>query len=210
MGWESRFPESTEHYTGEQIMAVTYLSERGRTLIDAIFHEKDQALLKAFHERLQQLDRREQLKGICGIDDDALLNHMMELEMQPEVVAAIAVVPLVVMAWADGSVQPQEREAILQAAEQSGVSAEDGRYPVLEHWLSHKPGPEVLDAWKLYIAALCKQLSDQQVDELKHDLLDRIDTVAQAAGGILGITSKVSSNEQAMKKTLEQAFDVES
>lgn len=190
-------------------MAVTYLSERGRTLIDAIFHEQDQALLKAFHERLEKLDRREQLKGICGIDDDELLDRMIELDMQPEVVAAIAVVPLVVMAWADGAVQPQEREAILQAAEQTGVGAQDGRYPVLEHWLSNKPGPEILEAWKLYIAALCKQLDAKEIGELKHDLLDRMDKIANAAGGMLGITSKVSSNEQAVKKSLQQAFDVD-
>ncbi len=187
-------------------MTATYLGEYGRTLIDTIFHQQDQKLLTAFRERLEKLDRRQQLANTCGIDDDALLDHMIELELQPEVVAAMAVVPLVLVAWADGAVQPREREAILAAAESFGVTTQDGRYPMLEFWLNKKPGPEILDAWKLYVAALCKELSAEEVAELKHDLLDRVDDVAEAAGGLLGITSKVSSEEQAMLNTLEQAF----
>ena len=78
---------------------------------------------------------------------------------------------------------------------------------MLEHGLGTNPGPEILDVWKLYIAALCKQLSDPEIEELQRDLLGRVDKVAKAAGGILGITSKISGKEQAMMKTLEQAFD---
>ncbi len=189
-------------------MRTPFLREHGRTLLDAIFHEQNQKLLEEFHARLEKLDKRQQLASICGIDDEELLSHLVELDMQPEVVAAIAVVPLVVVAWADGAVQDAERQAILQAADSCGVPAEDGRFPVLEHWLSHKPGPEVLDAWKLYIAALCKQLSAEEVTELKEDLLGRVQTIAEAAGGLLGLTSKISSKEQAMITTLEQAFAV--
>ncbi len=189
-----------------QIMSPTYLSEYGRTLIDAMFHEQDQKLLKAFHDRMEKLDRRQQLAGVCGVDDEALLNHLIDLELQPEVVAALAVVPLVAVAWADNAIQPQERDAIMQAAEASGVTSQDGRYPILEHWLSNKPGREILDAWKLYIAALCKQLDDTEIEELKHDLLDRAQKIAEAAGGILGITRKISSRERQMLETLKQAF----
>ncbi len=188
-------------------MASPYLGAYGRTLVDAMFHEQDQQLLQDLHERLEKQDRRQQLAGICDIDDDALLSHMVDLDLQPEVIAAIAIVPLVVVAWADGAVQPQERVAILQAAESTGVTPKDGGYPILEHWLSTAPGPEILDAWKLYIAALCKQLNDEEIAELKGDLLGRVDKVAKAAGGILGITNKVSESERAMLKTLEQAFD---
>ncbi len=188
-------------------MAATYLSEYGRTLIDSIFHEQDQKLLKAFHDRVAKLDRREQLARICGVNDEAMLDHLVELELQPEAMAAIAVVPLVAVAWADGAVQEKERAAIIQAAEATGITSQDGRYPVLEHWLSQKPGPEILDAWKLYIAALCKQLDAKEVAELKRDLLDRAEGVAEAAGGIMGITSKISSTEREMIKTLQRAFE---
>jgi hypothetical protein len=188
-------------------MSATYLSEYGRTLIDAIFHEQDQRLLKAFHERLAKLDRRQQLARICGVNDEALLDHLIDLELQPEALAAIAVVPLVAVAWADGAVQETERSAIIQAAQATGITSQDGRYPILEHWLSQKPGSEIMDAWKHYIAALCKQLDPNEVEELKKDLLDRAERLAEAAGGILGLTSKISAAERQMIKTLQQAFE---
>ncbi len=188
-------------------MSATYLNEYGRTLIDAIFHEQDQKLLKAFHERLAKLDRREQLARICGINDEAMLDHMIDLELQPEAIAAIAVVPLVAVAWADGAVQDRERAAIIKAAQATGITSQDGRFPILEHWLSEKPGPEIMNAWKLYVAALCKQLDAKEVQKLQADLLDRAESVAEAAGGILGVTSKISATEREMIKTLQQAFE---
>jgi hypothetical protein len=49
----------------------------------------------------------------------------------------------------------------------------------------------------------------EAVDRLKHDLLDRALTIADAAGGILGlgIGNRVSKNEQAMLDELASVFD---
>ena len=187
-------------------MSASHLSDYARTLIEALFHEQDQKLLRAFQDRMERMSRREQLARLCGVHDEVLLDHMIDLDMQPEAVAAIAVVPLVVVAWADRTIQAEEREAIIKAAAASGVSSQDGRYPVLEYWLSNRPGPELLQAWKLYIAAICKKLSAEEVEELKHDLLDRAHTVAEAAGGFLGLGNKISPQERAALATLEQAF----
>jgi len=182
------------------------LDDCGRPLIDALFHEQNQQLLQAFRERMEKTDRRSQLSQICGIHDEALLDHLLDLNLQPEAVAAIAVVPLVVVAWADRTVQAEERQAIIKAAEASGVRPLDGRYPILEHWLTERPGPELLEAWRQYVAALCRQLNQQEVAELKHDLLDSARNVAQAAGGILGFGDKISAKERTALADLERAF----
>ncbi len=187
-------------------MSSPFLNEQSRTMLDALFHEQNQRLLAEFHERLEKADRREQLAKICGVHEEKLLDHLVDLELQPEAVAAIAIVPLAVIAWADGAVQEQEREAIIQAARDSGVASDDGRYPVLEHWLSTPPSAELVEGWKLYLAALCKQLDEKEVDELKHDLLNRASSIAAAAGGVLGLGSKVSAKEKAALKMLEAAF----
>ena len=185
----------------------SHLSNCGRTLIESLFHEQNQELTRQFQERVEKLNRRQQLAQVCGVHDEALLDHLLALDVQPEAVAAIAVIPLVVVAWADMTVQRAEREAIIQAAEASGVTPQDGRFPILEHWLSKRPKPELLDAWKHYVAALCRQLTPQEVAELKHDLLDRARRVAESAGGILGYGNRVSAQEQAVLQTLEQAFE---
>lgn len=182
------------------------LSNYGQTLVDALFHEQDQELLRQFHERAEKSNRRQQLVHSCGVHDESLLDHLVELDIQPEAVAAIGAVPLVVVAWADRTVQEAERKAIIEAAAAAGISSQDGRYPILEHWLSKRPKPELLDAWKHYIAALCRQLSPEEIEHLKHDMLHRARQVAEAAGGILGYGNKISANEQKVLETLEEAF----
>jgi len=43
-----------------------------KTLLDALFHEKEQHLLNAFRESLERMDRRTQLAQVSGIHDEAL------------------------------------------------------------------------------------------------------------------------------------------
>ena len=189
-------------------MSSPIFNEQTRNLIDALFHEHNQKLLEQFHERLQKADKRQQLASLCGVEDEELLDHLIDLEMEPEAVAAIALVPLVVVAWADHAVQKEEKAAIIEAAKNCGVTSSDGKYPVLEYWLTHPPSPELTTAWKMYIAALCSRLSEDEVAELKHDILSKARAIAEAAGGILGIGRKISSKESEALQQLEAAFDV--
>jgi tellurite resistance protein len=183
-----------------------YPSGNQRTLVDSFFFDHDQKLLDNFRKRLEKMDRRAQLAQVSGIHDEAVLDHLIELGIDPETLAAMAVVPLVAVAWADGTVQPQEREVILNAAKNSGIQPQDGRYPMLERWLVEHPGKEMVEAWKLYIEGLCKKLSPPEIEELKHDLLDLARNVAQAAGGFLGLGNKISASEQDVLTDFERAF----
>jgi hypothetical protein len=187
-------------------MSQGHLDTCSRTLVDAVFHAQEQQLLQAFRQRLEQTDRRTLLAQVCGVHDEALLDHLLRLNLEPEAVAGLAVIPLIVVAWADRSIQAAERQAILQAAQTADIPPKDSRYPVLEHWLKDRPGPELLDAWKQYLAAVCRQLGPEEILELKHDLLDRARQVASAAGGLLGFGNRISAKEQAALDALEAAF----
>lgn len=176
------------------------------TLLDSFFFDHDQQLLDDFRKRLQKTDRRSQLMQVSGIHDDAVLDHLVELNIDAETLAALAVVPLVAIAWADGEIQDKEREVILSAAQKSGVQSKDGRFPVLEHWLKKHPGPDMVEAWKVYIRGLCKKLNPQEIQELKRDLLDLARKVAEAAGGFLGLGNKISQAEQEVLSDFEKAF----
>lgn len=182
------------------------LANCGQILVEALFHAQDREVQRQFQERLASQNRREQLAQLCGVHDEALLDHLIALQVPPEAVAALAAIPLVTVAWADWTVQAAERKAILQAAEAAGIASDNGRYPVLEYWLTKRPKPELLEAWQHYIAALCRQLSSEEVATLKHDLLSHAQQVAEAAGGILGLGNKVSAQERAVLERLEQAF----
>ena len=65
---------------------------------------------------------------------------------------------------------------------------------------------ELLDAWVHYIQGLCEVLEPTERDTLKKSLMDRARQVAEAAGGFLGLSSKVSNAEKKMLAQLEKAF----
>jgi hypothetical protein len=183
-----------------------HLANCGQILVEALFHAQDREVQRQFQQRLATQSRRQQFAQLCGVHDEALLDHLIALDVPPEAVAALAAIPLVTVAWADWTVQEAERKAILQAAAAAGIAPDNGRYPVLEYWLTRRPKPELLEAWQHYITALCRQLSPEEVATLKHDLLSHARQVAEAAGGILGFGNRVSAQEQAVLERLEQAF----
>jgi hypothetical protein len=184
----------------------TYRSAYQKKLVDAVFFEQDQELRKRFRERLERLDQRTQLAQVSGIHDEVELDRLIELGIGPETLAAMAIVPLVYVAWADKQVQPRERKVIIEAAEAAGIPSSDGRYPLLDYWLNKRPDANMIDAWKHHIKSLCERITPDEVDKLKRDLLDLAEKVAQAAGGVFGFGEKVSPAERRALDELKKAF----
>jgi hypothetical protein len=182
------------------------LSNNGRLLEEEFFAKKDAILI----EKLRELERMEQtqkaLSKVSGITNEAVLKRLMELDIHADLLATLTLVPLVETAWADGEVQHVERKAILAGATRNGMGPGSVDYVLLEQWLKQKPPAKMLDAWILYIRGLCEVMSDAEVQEIKSLFLTRARRVAEAAGGFLGLTSKISRSEEAMLKKLESAF----
>jgi hypothetical protein len=186
-------------------MSSEFLGERRQAMEESFFHMHNQKLLDEFRRHLAHLDRRAQLADATGIHDEAVLDRLITLNVGPETLAALTLVPLVEVAWADGKPRGSERRAVLSAAESAGIRPDDDAHQLLEQWLTEKPDREMLDTWKEYVRALCRKLDPEAVEALKHDLLDRAYPVAQAAGGVLGLGS-VSKAERAMLNELQAAF----
>lgn len=182
------------------------ISSNWRILEDKFFAERDRELLQALRDEAATKERKKALADASGITDDALLDQLDEHEFHGETLAALSLVPLIAVAWADGNVDVKEREAILGAAEQKGIEKELPAHELLERWLARKPDNKLLDIWKGYVATLSQTLSEPAKKALKEDLLGRARTVAEAAGGLLGFGNKVSKSEEAVLDDLEQAF----
>ncbi len=175
-------------------------------LIDAFFHEHDQKLLAELRSRLEHQSKKAQLAAVAGITNEAVLDRLVELNIGPETLAAMELVPLICVAWADRKMEPNEKQAILAAADSIGITARAELRELLDHWLNRRPGRELLDAWKHYISALCSQLSADERQRLESFVLNHAEQVAKAAGGFLGLGNKVSPQEQAVLDELHQAF----
>jgi hypothetical protein len=177
----------------------------GRSLEDAFFIERDRQLIARKAELRKMAETKEALASASGIKDPEVLDFLVKLNVRPETVAALSMVPLVEVVWADGKVDDQERQVVLEFARQQGIPEGSVVGELLGRWLEQRPEPALLAAWQLYIEALCERLSAHQRQHLKDELLRNVRAAAEASGGFLGI-GKISSAEKAVLAKLESSF----
>lgn len=182
------------------------LRDRGRSLEDEFFHREDKRLIQRLTELKAAEATREALGKASGITNAAILDKLMELGIRPETVAALALVPLVEVAWADGTLDARERRAVLDRARESGLAAGSTEQALLEAWLGRRPDAKLLTAWIHMVRGMCEQMGPDEAARLRTSLLERARAVAAASGGVLGLGSKVSAAEAQMLKELEKAF----
>lgn len=183
------------------------LHSRGESLAESFFAKRDRELMEKLREELSNEQNRAALKCASGIQNDAVLQGLIDHGITPQSLAAVALIPLVVVAWADREMAPSEKDAILQAATDAGVATGSGAYEVLESWLKSRPGEDLLTAWKNYIAAIKENLDPAATSQLKHSVMTRATEVAESAGGYLGLVSKISAVEQTAIDDLKASFE---
>ena len=182
------------------------LRERGRSLEEEFFRREDARLRENLRQAAQRASTREALERGSGIKNPAVIDRLIELDVKPETVTALSLVPLVMVAWADGSLDASERTAILERVDATEFAPGSPARALLEGWLERKPDPKLLDAWAQLVAGLGEQMNREEVASLKAGLLDRARAVAGASGGFLGLGSKVSSAEADVIARLDRAF----
>ena len=186
------------------------MNQIGSKLEDAFFLKEDQKLIEKYKQLKQMEETKQKLSELSGVKDEAILNKMIELNIRPETLVSLLMVPLVEVAWADGEVDEKEKQAILSAAEKKGITKGGIELDVLERWLAHKPDAKLLETWIHYTRALCERMQPVGRVALKEDLLGRARGIAEAAGGFLGLGNKISDAEESMLRQLETAFEGES
>ncbi|MBN1655710.1 MAG: hypothetical protein JXA30_18235 [Deltaproteobacteria bacterium] len=184
----------------------TFLRD-SRTLEDAFFLEKDKILIERLRSLKKMAETKEALAKASGISNDAILTRLVELQIKPEIVAALATVPLVEVAWADGSIDDAERKAVLTHANAQGIMPGSTEYELLERWLTHKPERRLLEAWQTYVEGLCEMLTAEERRLLRDELMHATRKTAEASGGFLGV-GRVSKKEQQILDKLNGSFRI--
>ena len=184
-----------------------FLGDRRRALEEEFFRKENEKLRQQLRAKMESQKHREGLAKASGISHPEVLDHLVKLGLDAETVIALGLVPLIDVAWADGKMDEKERLAVLSAAREKGVDDASPAGLLLAGWLSAPPAPKLRQAWIDYVRALCQKLDAKEQAELRDDLLGRARAVAEAAGGFLGLGSKVSSREQQELARLEAAFE---
>jgi tellurite resistance protein len=158
----------------------------------------------ALRKKLVAERSRDDLAAASGLSDPEALDALIAAGLSAGTLAALALVPLVAVAWADGKIEDTERDAIIRAAEQSGITSE--HRSLLEEWLSVTPDARLLEAWSQYIRVLRDQISPAASETLRARILGDAKRVAEAAGGFLGLGNKVSASEGNVLAELKACF----
>lgn len=141
---------------------------------------------------------KETLRATTGITDDAVLDRFVAANLRGEMLLAFKLYPLVEIAWADGTVDRDERTAVIDAAIKSGAPRDADTIRHLEEWLAKGPGDNLRKVWRMYAEQLRKTLSAAELETFRKDLLSYAKHVAEASGGILGMVWQISPKEQAI------------
>ena len=181
------------------------IQSRGKVLESAFFGQRDQVLLQKLRAEIEGKAAREALRSVSGVDNDSALDQLIAVGVTPESLTAVSLIPLVSVAWCDNTMETKEKAAILEAAKSSGIAANSAAAALLDSWLDSNPKSDLLDAWKAYIDGLKEKLDETSLSQLKATVIERAETVAESAGGILGLGS-VSDKEKKAIAELTAAF----
>ena len=190
--------KNTEHVKG--------LKAKAKALEDSFFAKENERILRELRAASAREEKKKEFREYLNIDNDEIIGALVDLEVEPETLIAFSLVPLVEVAWADGEIQPKERDAIIKAAIEQGVEEGSPTCDLLRNWLQKKPDAKLLEVWKGYIDELKTSLGDRSKEHLKSGTLGRARAIAEAAGGFLGVAS-ISAAEKKMLDELEWSFD---
>ncbi len=135
------------------------------------------------------------------MNDNELRRALQSLGIDESSREVIALLPVTWVAWADGTIHPEERSIILDLATSRVHLGDEGRR-VLDNWLSFAPTRQRVESAAGILIAL--SMKAKMRDD--NDVVDFCRRVAESAGPLLG---KVESPEREAIETVAQSLAVE-
>ena len=159
-------------------------------------HKQDLELLERMRKAGAAGGRAKSSVTEAGSSDPELLKEIEQLGFTPDTIWLLPLVPLLHVAWAEGSVSPEERKLILDLAHARSIAEGSPADRQLREWLVHKPPQNVFTRGGRLITAMIAAGSPEVKDLSTDALLKICESIAAASGGILGL-GKVSAEERA-------------
>jgi hypothetical protein len=174
-------------------------------LEETFFNNVDQKLLDKLREQVATEERAVAIQRLTGLNDPKVCRDIAALNISVESLAALRLVPLVAVAWADDRIEDNERFRVIHAAEKAGLTPGDPAYEMLKGWLTERPPVGLFETWSEYAKTLAQSLNGEARENLKNSLVDQVRSVAAANGGLFGYGS-ISPTEQKLIDKVSEAL----
>ena len=174
-------------------------------LEESFFRDVDHKLMTKLHEQVATEERAAAIQRLTGLTDAKVCRDIAALNISVESLAALRLVPLVAVAWADDRVDDNERFRVIAAAEKAGLTEGEASYDLLKDWLTRRPSHELFETWVEYAKTLAQSLDGESRENFQKTLVGQVRDVAEANGGLFGFGS-ISHGEKAIIQRVEQAL----
>jgi hypothetical protein len=178
--------------------------------------EEDKYFKKRDAEKIAKAHRERQLEAIrsqerAGVQDalqssPAVAQEALSLGFDSETARVLPLVPLIQMAWVDGSVSSAESAQVFKLADRFGIKADSPAQDFLSVMLDERPSELFFERVNHVIAHLLQEEPDYWTDK---SVLELSAEVAKASGGFFKLTNPISSEERDLLVRFAELFSVE-
>ena len=165
------------------------------------FQDVEREARRKLREKLERnavdLEQQEKIAKSMNTDDLSVAERVKALGFDGDSARVFDLLPLVHVAWADGSIQRGERAAILRILESRGIEPESEAYRTIESLLEERPS----DSYMKQSLAVLRQLTGG-TSERSQEIVDMCIEIAASAGGFLGVLGKRIGDEE--KQLIEE------
>lgn len=184
-------------------MGEGFLDLRRKGLEESYFAKENERLIQEMKKKSRLVTIRKQLEFVLGRERPQLVNSLMALDITKDTLPALIWLPLVLVAWSDGYVDPNERQTIFEIVNACGIRSKSSAENILEQWLINRPKQDLIWVWKEYIRAFKSGMADDERPDFNRLIYGYSRNVAMASGSLLKMGA-ITTQERKYLKELEQ------
>lgn len=166
-------------------------SDAEREYFNAREQEQRRELRARLERQARDLEEHRKVAESISTTDEALASRIHALGFDGDSARVFDLLPLVHVAWADGSVQRAERAAILRLVEQRGCAPGSEAFRLMESLLEERPSEAYMHESLDLLRDLTGGLGDRTTA-----IVDLCIEVAASSGGFLGLGQRIGDEER--------------
>lgn len=171
------------------------------------FHRLDAELIDESRKRAAAEEEHRRMAEASQIEDPKMLELLEKLGYTHTTVILLHLVPLVEVAWIDGSVSSAERDRILALASQRGLNANAPAYQQLMAWLDQRPSQEFFEGTWRAIQMEFESLPADERKAGKDALMQSCTEFASATCERFGWTSRICGAKRKLLREIARRLD---